>query len=114
MFLVTVLRWPASPDEAATRLAARLGKSAYEARSLLSGVPPKVVAAVAEPGAAEELARGLTADGLSATLLAASDVEQDSDREIAASLAFGDVALEAAHPGRTRRIPSSPQVGSSK
>lgn len=93
MHLVVALRWPASPEAAGESLARYLKLSPYEARSLVSGEPPKVVAAVAEPSAAAALAQALNTGGFATALLAGEQIERDAQRDGIASMKFGDAAL---------------------
>jgi hypothetical protein len=105
MHMVTLLRAPASIERASAVLAARQGISPYEARTRLAGEFPRVVAVFADPDAAMAQCRGLIADGIYASVLDGDTVEHDEDRDIAASLSFGDRQLEATmRDGRVRAI----------
>jgi hypothetical protein len=105
MFMVTLVRAPASLDGAAAALGARQGISAYEARTRLAGDFPRVVAVLGERAPAEAQAAGLRADGLSAAVLDGAAVASDRQRDVAASLAFGAGAVVATmRDGRTREV----------
>lgn len=95
MHMVTVLRLPSPIARASASLAALQGISPYEARTRLAGEFPRVVGVFADPSAAVELARGLLADGFVAAVLDGDTVEHDADRDVPASLSFGDTHLEA-------------------
>jgi hypothetical protein len=94
MHLIVALRWPASPEVAGACLARHLKLSPYEARGLVAGEPPKVVAAVADAQAAASIAQALNADGFLTALLPGDQVERDAQRDCITSMEFGDAALQ--------------------
>ena len=106
MFLVSVMTFPQSLEAAAQLLATRMGSTLYEARTRLSGEPPRVIAVLADGDEAHALARRLSNDGFSGVVADGSDLETDDKRLHIAALAFGDDALEATlRDGSTRSVP---------
>ena len=106
MFLVSVMAFPTPIEAAAQMLATRTGLTLYEARTRLSGEPPRIVAVLADGDEAHGLARRLSNDGFSGVVADRDDIETDERRLHIASLAFGEAALEATlRDGSTRSVP---------
>lgn len=102
---MTLLRRPEPLDPAAAALAALQGTSAYEAKTRLAGEYPRVVGVLADPALADAQRRALLAAGLAAAVLDGDAVEHDGDRDVAASLAFTERAVEATmRDGRVRAV----------
>ncbi len=105
MHLVALTGWPSPVEQAAAALARRSGLTPYDARTRLSGEPPRVAAILADFVAAEALVAGLVADGFSASVLSVAGVEHDADRDLVSGLSFGPDAIAfTLRGGRTREV----------
>jgi hypothetical protein len=106
MFVVAVLRVPEAFDTAVARLATRLGLTVYEARTRLSGEPPRIVSVLADGNEADTLARGLGKDGFFGICADGDSIETDDSRSMALTLAFEPEQLVATlRDGTTREVP---------
>ena len=103
MFLVAIMEVPQPLEASAQKLATRLGLTLYEARTRLSGEPPRVVSVLADGNEAHLLASGLSRDGFSGVVADGTDIETDDRRAHIQSLAFGAESLEATLRDGSRR-----------
>jgi hypothetical protein len=95
VFLVAIMEVPQPLEASAQKLATRMGLTLYEARTRLSGEPPRVVSVLADGNEAHLLAQGLSRDGFSGVVADGDDIETDDRRAHIASLSFGAESLDA-------------------
>ncbi|MBI5676852.1 MAG: hypothetical protein HZC48_13715 [Nitrospirae bacterium] len=95
MNIVAVYNLEKDEERLSKALAAALGKTAYEARSLLN-VPqggPSIVAVFQEPEKSEDSAAKLRANGFDAVILRDEDIESDKARFLAVNFEFTGESL---------------------
>ena len=104
--LVVVARPPRSLDAAIAALVRLQNLSLYEARSRLTGDPPRIVAILGSADDAASLSRSLLAEGFVSLVLPGDRVVDDHGRAFVASLSFEpDTLVATLRNGQTRSIP---------
>ena len=103
MHLVALLSWPSPIEKAIASLAEVLELAPYEARTRLTGDAPRLVTTLADRVRAEACASELSSRGFAATVVDASTIEHDADRDIVTAIEIGPESLRASLRGGGER-----------